>query len=445
MKKKILLMVVILAAAGTGCYLWQARGQAAAGDGTPKFTEAAVKRGPIREEVACSGSVVSNLDVEIKCKATGQVTEVRKEISDAVEKGELLLQIDPVDEERSVRQAEVRLASAEAKLARAEQSLKVSEQELLKSRMETRAGLTAAQATGREQREKVRRLETLLEKEYASTEEVESAEAAAAQAESAVQKAQAAFEGIKADETRLELLKQDIKLAQADVESCGIDLQNAKQRLLETKVYAPISGIVSERMVEVGQIISSPTMNVGGGSSLLTLSDLSRVFVLANVDESDVGKVRAGQAATVMVDAFPDERFRGEVVRVATKGSKLSNVVTFEVKIEVLDERKDLLLPEMTADVEILADSSDNALLVPSEAVRRRGPERQVLVPAPGGGAPAPVTVTVGMDDGANTEILSGLREGQAILIEEKTAAADKSAQRGGFGGPPPGGGPPPM
>jgi len=150
------------------------------------------------------------------------------------------------------------------------------------------------------------------------------------------------------------------------------------------------------------------------------------------------------------VDAFPDERFKGEVVRVATKGKKVSNVVTFEVKIEVLDEAKDKLLPEMTADVEILVASKDNTLSIPSEAIERRGPDKVVLVPGPKGEAPTPVPVKTGVDDGTHTEILAGLQEGAAILIPQEqtdeTTAREKvpGGPPGGFGGPPPGGGPPP-
>ncbi len=443
-------MAIAVAALLTGAgvwYYWNVSRANAAQSESPRFTAERAEYRPLRAEVSCSGSVESNQDVEIKCKATGQVIELPYDISEPVNKGDLLLKIDPVDEERTVRQAGVKLASSEAKLARVQQSLVIAERELEKSRKETGATMKAAQVSRDDLRTKAERTATLRKKGQVCQEEVESAEVAAVQAESTMQKASAGVDGVKIAEEQLELLRQDIKLAQADAESMKIELETANQRMKETQVFAPIAGIVSARMVQVGQIIASPTMNVGGGTALLTLSDLSRVFVLASVDESDVGEVRQKQPATITVDAFPDEHFAGEVVRVATKGTKVSNIVTFEVKIEVLDEAKRKLLPEMTADVEILVASKERTLAVPSEAIQRRGAGKIVLIPGGTEKEAAPVAVETGIDDGAFTEIVSGLEEGSTILIPQEDVAAKKKEEggSGGFPGPPPGGGPPPM
>lgn len=428
-----------------GCYYWRMQRNTAAAAAGPQYARAAAEYRPLRQEVSCSGSVVSNLDVEIKCKASGQIVEVPYDISDAVNKGDLLLKLDPVDEDRNVRKAEVQLASAEARLAQAKQNLVIAETELGNSRDEAHATLAAAEAQGVEMRKKAQRTAELQKREYASPEEVESAEASAVQAESSAKKAHVGVKAIEVKEQQLELLRQDIKLAEADVESSKISLDDARQRLTETQVFAPIAGIISDRLVQIGQIIASPTMNVSGGTSLLVLSDMSQVFVLASVDESDIGQVRVGQPATITVDAFPDERFKGEVKRVAAKGDKVSNVVTFEVKIEVLDEAKNKLLPEMTADVEILTAAKERALAVPAEAVIRRGPVKGVLTP--GGNGPEPVftPVTTGIDDGEFTEVLTGLQDGAAILIASEEGSS-KEEKRSGFMPPPPGGGgPPPM
>ena len=190
-------------------------------------------------------------------------------------------------------------------------------------------------------------------------------------------------------------------------------------------------------MVQVGQIISSPTNNVGGGTVLLILSDLSRVFILASVDESDIGGVQVGQPVQVTVDAFPNAQFAGEVVRVATKGESVSNVVTFEVKIEVLDEAKAMLLPEMTANIEVLVADSPDALLVPSEAVVQRGNTAFVLTPNEEGARPNRLPVEVGIDDGAHAEILSGVDEGAEILVQQNQSDSrwGRGERRGPDGG----------
>lgn len=451
MRKGMIAVFAALLAGAAGFFYWNAQRTNAAKTEQPEFTTALVERAAIRQEVSCSGSVVSNLDVEIKCKASGQITTLPLDISDHVAKGELLVKLDPIDEERTVRKAEVQLASAEARLAQAKRSLLVGEAELKNARVEAQATLASAEASSKDLREKAQRTAALQEKKYASPEEVTSAEAAAVQAESVVKKARVGIEALAIQEQRLELLRQDIKLAEAEVNSNQIALEDARQRLTETQVYAPMSGVISDRMVQVGQIIASPTMNVSGGTALLVLSDLSRVFVLASVDESDVGHVRPGQSATITVDAFPDQYFRGEVVRVATKGANVSNVVTFEVKIEILDETKNKLLPEMTADVEILVAAKDDALSIPSEAITRQGPDKVVLVPGEPGEDPRSAKVKTGIENDTHTEILAGLQEGATILISQDqtdTSSDSKNTQGGppgGFlGGPPPGGGPPP-
>ena len=442
---KTALVVALVAAAG--CIYWKAQRSNTQTAKSKQSTLAKVEYRSIKQEVTCEGPIEANLEVEIKCKASGQIVELPFDISDSVKKGDLLLRVDPVDEERTVRQTTVKLEAAQAKLARAKQSLLVSQRNLEKTRKETAATLKGAQASSKDLRAKAERTASLLQKKYASPEESNSAEAEAVQGETALQKAYAGLDGVKVQEEELELSRQDIKTAQADVDSIQVDLENAQQRLTETKVYAPMAGIVSDKLVQVGQIISSPTMNVSGGTALMTLSDLSRVFVLASVDETDIGMVVPKQKATITVDGFPDDVFTGEVVRVATKGAKNSNVVTFDVKIEILGEAKSKLRPLMTADVKILIAAKENVLSVPSETVKRRGVEKIVETPNPQpGGDPIPVTIKTGIDDGTNTEILSGVQEGTEVVVPQEDTTKSSKDSGGPFGGPPPGGGggPPP-
>ncbi len=438
MKKWAIIAVLALLIAG-GVFALRLRSDAAAASANtgPVYNPATVTRGVIREEVSCSGYVESNRDIEIKCKASGTIVELPYDISDRVEQGALLLKLDPVDEDRNVKQAEVQLETAEAKLAQARQSLAVAEMEIVNSRQEAQAALVAAQASEKDLREKAKRTAALLEKEYASPEEVVSAEASAVKAESETRRARVGLDKIATEQARLELTRQDIRLAEAEVQKYSIALDEARQRLSETQVYAPISGVISDRLVQIGQIIASPTMNVSGGTALLTLSDLSQIFVSASVDESDIGTVKPGQDAVVMVDAFPNECLHGRVVQVATQGENISNVVTFAVKIEVLDEAKSKLLPEMTADVEILVAENKDALLVPAEAVRGRGTEKTVLTPAPTPGAPpVPVVIELGLTNDTHVEVTSGLEEGDAILVAPDTGGTAWQREEGG--GPPP-------
>ena len=146
----------------------------------------------------------------------------------------------------------------------------------------------------------------------------------------------------------------------------------------------------------------------------MTLSDLSHIFVMATVDQSDIGGVQVGQLARVEVDSFPNRKFAGKVVRIATTGTNTSNVVTFEVKVEVTDKDKNLLRPQMTGTVTIVEDQRQNVLIVPTAAVAHRNGQTFVQLV---GGAQRPVTL--GLEGSDSVEVTSGLAEGDKVTMEE--------------------------
>jgi multidrug efflux pump subunit AcrA (membrane-fusion protein) len=159
--------------------------------------------------------------------------------------------------------------------------------------------------------------------------------------------------------------------------------------------------------------------------------------------------VAEDQVVNITADAHPGKQFQGKVVQIATAGVNASNVVTFEVKIEVLSENKALLKPEMTANVEIIVARKDEALLVPSDAVVRRKGGRFVTVAD--GLARKEEKVEVGLSNGTQTEIVSGLAEGQTIIVQKSGSQSRWNARQPGGamgqqrmmmgqGGPPRGG-----
>lgn len=377
-----------------------------------------VARGDIRQVVETTGRVVSNLDVEIKCKASGEIVSLPFDISDPVRKDELLLELDPVDEKRSVQQAEVQLSASQARMVQAEQNLKIAEARLATGKKRVEATLKAAAAHARDSMARSERLKTLLDKDLTSREEYDSSQASAIQAEAELEKARVSLEELKIEEMGLELERQDVELAGTQVLLNEIALEQARQVLEDTKVVAPIDGVVVKRTVQTGQIISSGISNVGGGTAVLTLSDLSRLFVKASVDESDIGTIAVGQAALITIDAFPDQQFRGDVVRVATQGENVSNVVTFEVKIEVQGRNKTLLKPAMTANCEIIVSEAADTLLVPSEAISHQRENCFVTVKKEDG-TTEKHQVTVGTDDGLNMQIIAGVQEGDQLVVTE--------------------------
>jgi len=415
MKKKTIIILLAVGAAGAGLLAWD-RARSASSEAAPALSTAGAERGPIVLQVSTTGRVVANLDVAIKCKASGEAVLLPFDVSDPVKKGDLLVQLDPTDEERNAKQAELSLSAYQAKLAKAQRELLVAEKRLATENSRAEAALKAVTAHRDDARAKARRVKELLDKKLASEEDAETAETAAVQAEADLKNASIRIEELKVDELALDVKREDVRLAATDVERGRIALSDAQQRLKETKVMAPMDGVVSSREVQTGQIISSAISNVGGGTTLLTLSDLSRLFVLASVDESDIGKVALEQPVTITADAFPEERFRGKVVRIATRGLNTSGVVTFEVKIEVQSRNKSLLRPEMTTNVEIIAASKEDVLLVPNEAVsRKRG--QPVCQVAQTDGTTEERPVEVGLTDGVNTEVTAGLTEGERVVL----------------------------
>jgi HlyD family secretion protein len=415
--RKAIVAVVVVGLAAAGVFWWQRTNAAAEPlESAPQFEPA--KRGPLRQVVQCTGRTVSNLDVEIKCRASGEVIQLPYDISDPVQKGDLLLELDPVEQERIVEIAKADLAAAEARLAQAESNVLTAEANLVAERQRVHANLKAAQARAADAKAKAQREQELLQKKFSSPEEAETARTAAVQAEQELQAAEAALEGLKAQELELEARRQEVNLSKAQVESSKIDLALRQRQLTYTKVFAPIDGVVADRQVQIGQIISSGVTNVGGGTTVMILSDLSHIYILASVDESDIGEVMLGQTAEITVDAYPRQQFTGQVDRIATKGVNLQNVVTFEVRVEVTSENKNLLKPEMTANVNIIVAERDDTLLVPATAIIRERRDTFVELKGARGMETIRQPVDIGISDGMFTEIVAGLKEGEMVLVQ---------------------------
>jgi multidrug efflux pump subunit AcrA (membrane-fusion protein) len=443
-------LVVLLVGAAVGAtvlYQRQTRGAQAA---APVTQTAKIEKGSIFQAVASTGRVVSNLDVDIKCRASGQVIKLPFDVSQSVKKGDLLLQLDTSDQQRAVDQAQVALAVSQAKLAQAKQNLVVAEQTIRTTRDRVNAMLESAQTRARDSQAKADRRRQLLDQQLGSQEEYDQAQMDAAAAVADLASVRVQLEEIKTQELALEVKRQDVVLGEADVHSDQIALDNAKTQLSYTTVQAPMDGVVATLNTQIGTIISSGVTNVGGGTTILTLSDLSHIFVLASVDESDIGKIKVDMPVRITADAFPGRRFNGKVVRIATKGVNVSNVVTFEVKIEITDDNRRLLKPEMTTNVQIVAAEREDVLIVPAAAVsRKQGAVYATVVGA--AGKTEEKQVKLGLNDGDNWEVVEGLSEGEVVQVRAEAQSRWRADQgprfnnpfgpMGGFGGGGRGGG----
>ena len=417
-KKNIIFTIIMLAIAGIVWLVFFRKGDDAdlSNDGGVDEKHI-VEKGALMVLVETSGRVVPKQEVEIKCKASGEVIKLPVDISDVIEKGDLLVQIDPENEERSVRRSEVSLMVSESKHVQAKLNLTIAENNLVTETIRAKGELHSAEAKVKEANSKHIRLKELFDKKMASNEEVETAYASYAQALYNRESARAHLQDLKTQKVSLESKRQDIRIAAAQVETDKLSLSDAEKRLKDTTVVSPIDGIIAQRDIQVGTIIASGINNVGGGTTMMILIDMSKTYVLAYVDESDIGQVHPGQRARITVDAYPDVVFPGEVVRVATKGSEDSSVVTFEVKIEVKGKQRKKLKPQMTANIEVITVEKDDVLIVPVIAVERR--KRDTLVSMLGSSGTSIVQkVTTGDSDGEFIEVVEGLTEGDTVLIK---------------------------
>ncbi|MGF1503410.1 MAG: efflux RND transporter periplasmic adaptor subunit, partial [Paracoccaceae bacterium] len=297
-----------------------------------------------------------------------------------------------------------------------------------------RGVLEARLESGRAEAEKaaadLARARRLIERNIVAGEELDAARALAAVAEAGVRAAEAerAMQepAIRAREARVEMAAADLATARAAVARVEAILARTKVDLSRTIIRAPIDGVVIDRNVDRGQTVAASLE----APTLFTIAnDLRRMELHARVDEADVGQMRVGAPASFTVDAYPGERFSGQVSQIRKAPQRIQNVVTYTVLITAGNPEL-RLLPGMTAIADIVTETRENTLAVPNAALRF-APAGQVAAPpertdgrltgrlwrlSPDGEAEA-VAVALGITDGSLTEILGGLEDGDRVAI----------------------------
>ena len=352
----------------------------ASNEATTFYKKDNVSEKKLEVTIEASGIIEAIASVEIKSKASGEILYLGAEIGDTVEKGSMLGQIDQRTPKNILDQSKSDLEASKVRLDNA------------KSQFERGAEL---HSNG-----------SISDKDYEDIQE------SYAQAKSTVVRTEVSYE-------------------------------NAKIALDDTVVRSPVAGTIISRPVEVGQVISSPTMAVGGGTVLMTLADLSKVRVRALVDEIDVGKVSIGQVVSIKVAAYRDKEFFGTVSKVEPLAKVEQNVTTFPVLIDIENDEK-LLLLGMNTDVVIEILNKDVSVTAPSMSLRTRKdiysaasilniPKESVdlflservkgenfnkfIVIKETKKGPELAWVEIGVSDLANVEIVSGLSEGDTVFI----------------------------
>jgi len=277
---------------------------------------APVSRRDIVIDAEANGAVEPINVVEVKSKASGLITKMTVETGSLVKPGDLLVQVDTRDVRNQYNQADADVKAAEAKLD-VSLSQKKRSDEMFASRVITAQEHEAAAL------------------DYAN--------------------------------------------AQASVVRARANLDIAKQKLEDATVTAPVAGTVIEKTVSEGTVITSATGSLGAGTTLLKMADLSRVRMRAQFNETDIGQIRAGQPATVVVDAYPDRRFQGVVEKIEPQAVVNQGVTMFPVLV-TLNNLDGALKPGMNGEVSVQIEQKLNVLSVPNDAVKNT---REAVAMAP--------------------------------------------------------------
>ncbi len=324
---------------GAGCGGTAHAKGASAGDTADAQQTAKVERQDIEKLVSANGAVASNRDVDIKCQASGQIqTLPYRDISAEVPSNAVVCQLDPKDEQPLCDNALAVVNADKARLQEAQDNWNVSKMLLVTMRERDEAALASAKAKAEQAHAKANRTEQLFQSKLDSKEDLETDQTAAAQADADVDTAKAAIEELKQQEIGIDTKAQQIQEVQATLDQDTTKWKTAKLNLSYCTVTAPPltdadkqdppRWIISSMLTNIspGYIVQSGTSGFSAGTTIMTLSDLSHIFVLAAVDESDIGQVndpekgQTPQDVRVTVEAYPNVEFEGHVVRSRAEG-----------------------------------------------------------------------------------------------------------------------------
>jgi len=379
---------------------------------TYEYVGVAADTGTVERIVSASGKLRALNTIKVGAEVSGQITEVMVDFNSPVRAGQVLAVIDPTRVRARVQQAEAQVQLARASLAQAEASV-----------INTRTNYEV-------QRREYARREDLAAKGFVSKAGIDQSTGTLASARAALSSADA-----------------QVKSARAQIAQSEAELSSARLDLNRTVIVAPVSGVVINKLVEPGTTVAASFQT----PNLFEIAaDTSRMQVEASVDEADIGQVAVGQPVRFTVDSYPDEIFRASVRQVRKSATETQNVVTYLVILDV-DNRAGKLLTGMTANVEIITGSTQRVLRVPSAALRFRprssdrsddaikGPV--VWIAGANAYRPMPRRVTIGLAGEDYTEIRSGLRAGEKVIVRsrslEQRRETDDAADDTGRQGPP--------
>ncbi len=364
----------------------------------PQISEsrmAAVERGTMVRSVVATGKIEPITKVEIKSKANGIIKVLPVEVDQEVDAGTILVELDRENLMARVREARATLQAAHA-------AHQAAEAQFAKNRVE---------AEGPEvefARRSYQRAQSLFEKKLVAQSQLEEARTSLDQAENRK----------RAAESQLQIAKAGVSEAAANVAQAQAAVERAEEELANATIRAPIRGRILARDVEVGSPVSS-ILNMGSAATpVVTMGDISHVFVRGKVDETEIGNLRLHQPARITVETFKGKVFQGKVTQISPLGVEKDNVTNFEVRVSI-DNPGNELKANMTANAEIVLEERPGALIVPEAAISYDA-KRAASVDVPDRSARTGlrrVPVKLGISNGTRTQILEGLKEGDKVVL----------------------------
>jgi HlyD family secretion protein len=370
-------------------------GSATAGADFDPAAMATVVRGTMTRSVVATGKIEPITKVEVKSKANGIIEALRVDVGDVITPGQVLVELDKETLAARLREARANLQAATAGLSGAEAAL---EKNIVEAE-----GPDVQFARRSFERAKALHRDKLL-------------------AQSGLDDAQSALEVAenrqRSAKSQLVVARAKVAEADANVAQSRAAVERAEEELRNATIRSPLRGMVLTRDVEVGSPVSS-ILNMGSAASLvMTVGDIERVFVRGKVDEADVGRVRLGQPARISVETFKERTFEGKVTQISPIGVEKDNVTTFEVEVSI-ENPGSALKANMTANAEIVLEEHPNVLIVPEAAiVYDAGKNPFVDVPdSAADNGRRRVAVKLGVGSGTKTEVVSGLKAGDRVLL----------------------------
>jgi HlyD family secretion protein len=343
---------------------------------------ASVEKGDLAKSVVATGKIQPLTKVQIKSKASGIVKALLVHYGDRVKEDQVLAELDKELLEASVRESRANLLAAEAAWERNKIEAEGPDLPFLKSALERSRKLYA---------------DGLI-------------------APSLLEDADKAYQlGIN----KQTAAKSQAAVSRAEVEKARASLERAQTDLRYATITSPMDGLVLSRDVEVGDAVSSILVLGSQATLVMTLGDVSEVYVLGKVDEADIGKVYLGQRARIVVESFKDKAFEGKVTKISPLGVEKDNVTTFEVRVSILNPGGELKT-NMTANAEVILEEKKGVLTIPESAIlydKERKPSLEVPDTKAEGGK-RKVAVKLGISNGVKAELVEGLKEGDKVVLQ---------------------------